>query len=650
MQTREEARKYFLPGGPISKVLDGFEPRPGQVEMAEEVADALHEGGRLVAEAGTGVGKSMAYLVPAILTGIERGVPPVVSTHTISLQEQLVGKDIPLLRKIMPEGCRPVLVKGRGNYVCLRRLNATSHGSLSTLFPADAGPRELERIAAWASKAREGSKSELDFVPSQAAWSQVQCESGACLGAECPFSGKCFFLAARKRVFSATLLVVNHSLLLSDLVVRKASRGILPDYDSLIIDEAHTLEQASDEILGTDVSNFAVRMALDALYSPSADRGLFSAPECRSARMEVERARESADRFFSALDSMLERSEDASLRIRAGEIGNSLIPVLTALGATAGLMASASSDSDSGLELKLMQERLADIAARIADVASASSESHAYWIERRGREGRVISLRSAPLRAGDLLSEMLFSRLRTAVLTSATLSIPSQDPFAFFAGRVGLDRYRARTFASPFDFEKQAVLYLSRRMPDPNHPGYTSAVAEKVRDHLLRSGGKAFVLFTSYGLMRQVAEILKPFFAGRPYSVFIQGEDLQRTAMLQRFRDEIDSVLLGTSSFWEGVDVKGESLSNVIITRLPFSVPTHPLTQARIERIRSDGGEPFVEYSLPEAVIRLRQGFGRLIRTSTDTGSVVILDPRILTKRYGSVFLSALPKCRMVVE
>jgi ATP-dependent DNA helicase DinG len=646
----ETIAALFDPGGPVAERLPGFEERPGQVRMAVEVARSLTEGQCLMAEGGTGVGKSLAYLAPAVFFSLERESPVVVSTHTISLQEQLIERDIPLLGDALEPAFRAVLVKGRGNYLCVRRLVALTSGEL-TLLSSLAEMEELELIARWAQDTRDGSLSDLGRVLTSGIWSLVRSESGCCAGRKCPFSSRCFVGAARRRMIGAQILVVNHALYLSDLAVRMESGELLPAHAAVVIDEAHSLERAADDNLGTDISNFGVRRLLDRLYNPRAKKGLFAAEDSGTLQKAVSATRKVSDEFFGAVKDWARESPEPAVRIREGDfVENPLTGALRDLLKKARGRIDGSSESSFSAELRGTCERLGDTAERIARVVSAADSSHAFWVDRRGRDGRVVALRSAPVRAGDLLGEHLFGALHASVLTSATLTTGGSEPFAYFTDRLGVPSPRCEVFPSPFDFEQQVTLVLARSMPDPRSPEFPAAVTARVRTHLERSGGRAFVLFTSWSLLRHVAAELEDFFAGQDYSVFVQGAGLPRTALLEKFRREVDSVLLGTASFWEGVDVRGESLSNVIITRLPFSVPNHPLMEARVERIEEAGGNPFLELTVPEAVIRLKQGFGRLVRTTRDTGTVVILDRRIATKSYGRAFLDALPRCRVEYE
>jgi ATP-dependent DNA helicase DinG len=643
-------RSYFEPGGVVAESLPGFEPRPGQAAMAAEVARALKEGFILMAEAGTGVGKSLAYLVPVLLHAREMDVKTVVSTQTIALQEQILHKDIPFLQEALPVKFRAVLVKGRGNYICLRRLEGHSQGELPLLV-STAEEVELGKVRAWARVTRDGSRADIGFAPTPMLWARIQSESSVCLGKLCPFRGRCFYFAARRNLNVADLLVVNHALLLSNAVIRDEGRGFLPDYDILVVDEAHALERAADENLGTEVTNIGVRMALDFLHNPKTGRGLLQADAYEPLRDAVSQVRGISADFFGNVEAWMHQNPDETLRIREPDfVSDPLSGALNKLSDMVSDFAGTAEDSSLAAELLGVQGRLAHLSSRVFEVIAAGSANKAYWVERRGRGGRIITLKSAPLRAGDLLDSLLFAPLRTGVLTSATLSTGGDDPFSYFTDRLGVPDPVSRTFSSPFDYQRQVTLHIVQSMPDPRHEAFPASVSGKVKEHLLRSHGKAFVLFTSFRLMNQVADDLAGFFSKQDYSVFVQGAGLDRTRILDCFRKEVDSVLFGTNSFWEGVDVRGESLSNVIITRLPFSVPNHPLIQARMERIREEGGNPFLAYSVPDAVIRFKQGFGRLIRTSADMGSVVLLDQRVVTKFYGRLFLNALPKCRVVYE
>jgi len=649
---RDETISILAPGGVISRKLPGYEDRPQQIEMAEAVAEAFCQGGHLVVEAGTGVGKSFAYLIPAILFATEAKEPVVVSTNTISLQEQLIDKDIPFLREALPLDFTAVLVKGRGNYVCLRRLNmvATSERGL---FETRDEVEEFDRILEWSKITSDGSLADLLPNPPESIWSMICSESDNCLSSKCEFFGRCFYYRARGKVLGADIIVVNHHLLLSDYVLRKMNIGItvLPDYQHLIIDEAHNLESIATAHIGREVTNWRVKRLLDGLYRPPRRSGHPGGVLVRMGAVEhiplVEEARRSAEIFFDLLSKWLDENETMAIE-REGFLPNLLEEPILKLEELLRDLRKRAKDESEEMEITAFIRRCHKLRDDLDDILSLGTEGYVYWVERTGRRFANLSLNAAPITVADELREDFFSNMRTIVATSATLAV--NGSFDFFKGRVGLEDARELLIGSPFDYQKQVTLYLHPDMPDPRDESFLDAATAWIAEYLQITHGKAFVLFTSYSMMKAVFERLDPLLEKMGISAFKQGDGLPRSEMLKLFREDTDSVIFGTASFWEGVDVRGEALSNVIIVKLPFSVPDHPIIQARLEQIEKRGGNPFYDYSLPEAVLRLKQGFGRLIRTKTDRGIVVILDPRVLTKSYGKTFLNSLPRCRVMIK
>jgi len=639
---------FFSATGPLSASPD-FEYRAEQQDMARRVAQSLQNKEPLAVEAGTGVGKSLAYLVPAVLFAQAHRRKAVISTHTINLQEQLVAKDIPILQKVHDIPFRAALMKGRHNYLCMSRLRRAmkNKGDLFTSSEQD----DLKALWTWAHETEDGSRSDLTTPPTPSVWSQVCSESVVCSPRICGKEPMCFYQAARRKAQEADVVVMNHTLFFTLLQgvedTVNDDGGFLYPNDFAIFDEAHTLEAVAAQQLGMRLSGPAILFDLRKLYNPRSRKGLFQL-------LREAKGIESTLRLIDHVEGFFDDVEEASefgpwgreFRVRQ-PIGlqDHLGEPLRHMAETLREISDRTEKESVKLELQDLADRMLGSRNAVADFLDLKQEDHVYWVERStsgNSNSPQVTLRSAPIDIATRCRDIFFNAQRTCVMTSATLGVGEPD-LRYFRRRLGAEDIDYAHIGSPFDYRKQMQLFLVRAMPEPKDPRYEEELEVWIRHFLLESDGRAFVLFTSYKLLREMALKLEGHCASNGWRLLVQGQEMPRDRMVQTFREDERSVLFGTDSFWTGVDVPGKALSNVIITRLPFAVPDHPVTASQLEKIQAEGGNPFYEYSLPEAVVKLRQGVGRLIRTQKDEGMACILDSRIVTKSYGRNFLAGLP-------
>ncbi len=697
-----EIERFFTPGGVLSSSLDGYEHRDEQVQMAFSIAEAFNEERVAVIEAGTGTGKSLAYLLPAVFWALRNRERVVVSTNTINLQEQLIKKDIPFLREKGGLSFRAVLVKGRSNYLCLRKLKAVA--TEPSLFREEGSAGELEALVEWSRKTGEGCRNDLSFIPREEIWEEVCCEADQCGRVKCSHYGKCFFYTARREAAGADILVVNHSLLLADVAVRHEtgydSSAILPPFTRLIFDEGHHLEDTATSFFSARTSRQGLLRILGRLQHPrKAQRGILP----RLSAMLSREVPQELDDLFVELSTLLEE------RLLPGRVSlaDTVTQVLDSLGLE--VLAYLKNDRKSSGERKLrltaavyaapfwrpaeeMVQRLMkelteyvaflkaffknceQIPDRVLEKLSGSlidlrgirgrlegviqdlgvftsrGDRLCHWFEvSSGSRGMTVRLCSSPIEVAESIKMAILDKFRTVVVTSATLAVG--EKFDYLKRMTGIDLLDSRRvsellLASPFDYERQTFIGIPDDLPEPAARGFAGCLEEYLLRGLVISEGRAFVLFTSYDLLTRVYASLCEPLRKAGLTPMRQGE-INRHMLLNRFRREKNAVLFGTDSFWEGVDVQGRALELVVITRLPFRVPTEPILEARAEAIAAEGGDPFMTYTVPQAVIKFKQGFGRLIRSRDDRGAVLIFDSRVLSKNYGRFFLDSLPRTRI---
>jgi ATP-dependent DNA helicase DinG len=629
----------FAPGGPLSTVLDGFEARPAQLEMAAAVADVFADGGVLLAEAGTGTGKTLAYLVPAILSRQR----VLVSTGTKNLQEQIFFKDLPVLKDTLGVPFTAAYMKGRGNYLCLHRFEALK-GS-----PAIRSHEEMiaiECIDEWSRETETGDRAEMDDLPEDLPfWSEIAATAENCIGADCPQFNDCFVTKMRQRAADSDVVIVNHHLLCADASVRQSAFGeVIPACRYAIVDEAHQLEDVATQYFGRMVSNYRFDDYARDIERAISTRQIPDPDAADTLRDNIENVRDAARPFFGTLQMLrfdVKTGAESRMRVTPAQLervvpdATNLVRSLEAVEATITLTKDVSED------VLALGRRAAELRDDVRFLIRADDPGHVYYLDIRGRG---VFLRASPIDVSDIIREMLLDRMQATVLTSATLTVDGR--FDYLRGRLGIRRAHETRLASEFDYTRQTILYLPRKMPDPRSPEFVGAAGREVVEILKRTDGRAFVLFTSYNNLRQVYE----FASTRvPYPMLVQGT-APRSALLRDFKKTPNAVLFATSSFWQGVDVVGESLSCVIIDKLPFASPGDPVTAARIDAINAAGGDAFGDYQVPLAILALQQGLGRLIRHRTDRGVLAVLDPRLRTMGYGRRFLASLPPAPVTSE
>ncbi len=628
MQTSLTSEDILGPNGSLSRRIDGFEIRPSQLEMAHLIERGLRERASVIVEAGTGTGKTFGYLVPIILSGKKT----VISTGTKNLQEQIFKKDIPLLRKATGLDIDAMMMKGRKNYLCLHKFH--QHFQQQSLLNGT-GSEPRARLEAWLKRTRFGDRGELGWLADDdPLWDAISASSDQCIGLDCMFLEDCFLGKLRSRAAAARLIIVNHHLFFADMKVKKGGFGeIIPRFQVAVFDEAHNIEEIATTHFGESISTRQVTEFLGEMEKQIKPLATQDRVEAGKPLDAIRGALEVLKSFFDAPEERGRVDGETLSLIRNGP-ARDIRRHLTDLSRLPFMK------KTENLEWPLLLERAGDLEHRMEEVVSRKDATWLNWYERRKRS---LVLHASPLDVSGSMNRLLYEKVHSVTLTSATLS--TNNRFDYIRGRLGLPEETLEgLYASHFDFENQALLYLPRSLPTPGDSRFPAGAAEEIKGILVRSKGRALVLFTSHFNLNRVYEAI----AGElPFTIFKQG-DAPRSILLEQFKKDIQSVLLATGSFWQGVDVPGEALSCLIVDKLPFASPAEPLVAARIEAMREGGGNPFMEYQVPAAIIALKQGLGRLIRKASDRGIMAILDKRIMTSRYGAIFLKSLPPIPVV--
>lgn len=664
-------RNFFLPSGKLAQ-LEGYEYREQQQKMADQVLDILINGHIGLIEAGTGTGKSLAYLYPAVCFAVSKGEKVVISTNTINLQEQLLDKDIPVLKKLGLQ-FKAAVVKGWSNYPCWLRLK-----DLQEQLQDEADAETMLQMEELLEKESIAEITKLFDSLSADIKEQIQAESDLCIRGKCSFFNQCPVFINRRLAETADIVIVNHHLLLADIAVRQAvgweENAVLPLYYHLVVDEAHHIEDIATEYFGVQLSLLRIRRLLGFLNRPyGKNRGVLASLRQKLSRNPSEEnddilsvldwqmlpqlriVDEAAVKYFAALEKEFFKESEDSETVLISYCGLEREPLLESYDRFFSALVTLKTqlenlvhllDPDEGDKLMPYLKRFESVITDLEFLKEANDRSCVYWLKKQSKQFGCV-LQAAPIYVGEQLRENLLFQVKSAIFTSATLTVNQE--FTFFCNSIGIDQnenwdLNTAIFASPFDYQKQVFLAVAKDMPSPDRSEFTEVLVDHLEPLLAVTQGRAFILFTSYAMLRKTAQLVRERGLDQEYNFLVQGE-MPRTEMLNRFRGELKTVLLGTDSFWEGVDVAGEALSTVIITKLPFKVPTEPIAAARSEQLRQSGSNPFLEYFLPQAVLKFRQGCGRLIRTKTDRGMILICDKRIMERNYGKFFIKSLPAC-----
>jgi ATP-dependent DNA helicase DinG len=661
----EETKEIFSPSGVLSQ-LEGFEYRKEQQDMAVHIAESLEESKHFIVEAPTGIGKSLAYLVPAILHAKNNERKAIISTCTINLQEQLINKDIPALEKVLPIEFKYEILKGRNNYICTKRLSKAMIDKTSLFVTEE--QTTLQKIYDHVNRTGKGTRQDITFPVEDAVWSEIFAEEGVCTSKSCGGEDtNCYYQQAKQRMKDADLLVLNHHLFFTLFgFYERESEGYLYFNDFVIFDEAHTIEQIAAERVSPSVSKEQIRFWLNKLFNPKTSKGFFAKRSANKLKELVVDIGHENEYFFKSIHQFVNskysaQSHKAAIRIHEPIVTGELL--LKSLADLTNELKKSVSHAQNDLEeseIKNYITKFTRVSNNITFFLEQKDKDYVYWIEYSGRARHNISLCISPIDMAQYFRENVFTHNRMSVMTSATLS--TNHNMNFFVKSVGAEEVNNEILPSPFNFERQMKIYLYNDIPEPEkgsrqkvsdifaETDYEKVLTEKIQECVQRTKGGALVLFTSNKLLKNAYTKLLESFIDSGINLYAQHNGLPNNKILQHFRDDENSVLFGVDSFWMGVDIPGNSLRNVIVTKLPFEVPDHPVIEAKLQFIEEKGGNPFMDYSLPTAILKFKQGVGRLIRNKTDEGIICILDRRILSKPYGKYFISSLPECEVVIE